>query len=197
MRAWLGLALLLLAGCGDAPSAEVLRAMVHPAPVVAAVPAVAGATLHITGVRQAVAMALVQDGARQRIWRSADGRVIATEGARITATAGFGTAIMATRFEGPDPLDDPRALLAGPAAARRSVDSQGADRDPASMRFGLVLDCTLAARLEAGWLVVEEACSGERVSIANRFWAEPATGAIRRSTQWIGEDLPPLTLEIS
>ena len=110
-------------------------------------------------------------------------------------TAGLPQMVMATRLDGPDPLEDPRALLGAEAASRRTVDLSGADRDPRSMRFGLRLDCTLRGTAEGGWIVVEERCAGEGSSFTNRFWAVPQTGEVRRSEQWAGEDVGVLVLE--
>jgi hypothetical protein len=102
---------------------------------------------------------------------------------------------MATRFEGGDPLDDPRALLLGEAFARRSVDLAGEDRDPAGMRFGVVLECRLRGREEPGWIVVEERCTGGGGAFTNRFWVSPEAGVVLRSEQWAGEEVGALTLE--
>ena len=192
---WRLLPLLLLAGCGDTPVAAVLRdALATPAaPVVAPPPG--RPALRVTGGRRPLLFSLVQESGGRRLWQAPGGVALATEGARITATAGFGQMLVASRLEGPDPLQDPRSLAGHPATLRRLVDLQAADRDPGSMRIGLVLQCQLSARPEGAWLVVEEACSGAGPGFTSRFWAEAETGAIRRSEQWVGDDVPLLTVE--
>jgi hypothetical protein len=188
-----GLAL-LLAGCGDTPAGDALRRIGGGAgapPI-----AVQGPALVVSGTRQPVVMRPLQQSGTRQLWRDDGNAALATEGARIVATAGFGQILSTTRFDGPDPLVDPRALLAAPGFARRSVDLQGADRDADSMRFGVALDCTLRARPDAGWLLVEERCTGNALAFTNRFWAEPESGVIRRSDQWVGDALAPLTVEI-
>ncbi|WP_270938660.1 YjbF family lipoprotein, partial [Falsiroseomonas oryzae] len=138
----------------------------------------------------------VSGAGTRRVWRGDGNLALATEGARVVGTAGFAQMVMATRFDGPDPLEDPRALLGREASARRTVDLSGADRDPATMRFGVLLDCTLRGREEGGWILVEERCTGGGLSFANRFWAEPERGAVLRSEQWAGEGVGVMTLEL-
>jgi hypothetical protein len=191
------LPLLLLAGCGDTPVADVLRdAMAAPAAPVTTQAPIGGPVLRVTGPRRPLLFTLAQESGRRRLWQAeGGGAALATEGARIISTAGFGQMLVASRFDGPDPLLDPHALEGSPATARRIVDLQAADRDPGSMRFGLVLQCRLAAQPDGAWLVVQEDCAGGGLGFTSRFWVEPATGAIRRSEQWVGDDLPLLTVE--
>lgn len=176
------MAALLLAGCGQLPALP-FAAGPTPAPV-----PVEGPALIVTTPR-AVAMLPVQQAGPRRLWRGDGNVALATDGARIVATAGFGQMLMATRFDSPDPLEDPTALQGREAQARRSVDLQGSGRDAASMRFGVALDCMLRGAMDGAWMVIEETCRGEGLGFTNRFWAEPATGAVRRSRQWAGDAL--------
>jgi hypothetical protein len=140
---------------------------------------------------------LVQGQGERRLWRSPGGVVAATDGARVVATAGLSKSVTATRFDGLDPLDDPRALVGREAATRRTVDLARAGRGPAGMRFGLALTCRLRGelRVEEDTLLVEERCRGD-ARFTNRFWADPRTGAVFRSEQWIGEHTAPLRLDV-
>ncbi|GGG32788.1 hypothetical protein GCM10010964_20810 [Caldovatus sediminis] len=148
------------------------------------------------GSRRARALLIQQQGER-RLWRSVGGVVVATDGARVVATAGLAERVTATRFDDPDPLDDPRALVGRERRARRTVDLARAGGGPAGMRFGLVLTCRLrgAEAPEEEVLLIEERCGGD-ARFTNRFWADPRTGAVFRSVQWIGEDTPPLAMEV-
>lgn len=190
--------LLLLSAC--ATPAEQASPMAGPpsGPAAQLTPG-QGMALLLGGPRQAVmtpvAAPMSAPGARQ-IWRGPGHIALQTEGARVVATAGFAQSVMATRLDGPDPLDDPRALVGREAAARRTVDLAGADRDPASMRFGLTLDCVLRGRAERGWIWVEERCAGDVAPFTNRFWADPATGTIWRSEQWAGDGIGLLSLQL-
>jgi hypothetical protein len=183
-----GLAL-LLAGCGDTPLAEALRGPVGPAQ---ALP-VAGPSLLVTGARRPFRFTLLQESGSQRLWRAEGGAALSTRGARIIATAGLGAGLAATRLEGSDPLDDPRALLGREVSSLRSIDLQGATRSPSDLRFGVQLSCRLTAEAEGAWLVASERCTGEGLDFTNRFWAEATTGAVRRSEQWVGDAV--LTVE--
>ncbi len=158
-----------------------------------------GAALRLwLGSRRAHAM-LVQATGERRLWRTPGGFALATDGARVVATSGLTQALTASHQEGQDPLADPKALLARGRSLRRQVDIGTADRAPGGMRFGLQLDCRLRARPvpeEAATLLVEERCSSPQLAgFTNRFWADADTGAVLRSEQWIGPDLPALRLE--
>jgi|GEM_PF-6903558 len=174
------LPLILLAGCAAAP--EPARGPV----------AVQGPALVLTAPRQVVLTPVSESGAR-RLWRGEGGVAVATDGPRVVATAGLGPVLMATRLDGPDPLSDPRALLGREATARRTVDLGAAGGDPNAMRFGLVLECRLGGRMDGAWLLVEERCAVDGRGVVNRFWSDPATGAVRRSEQWAGD--APLVIE--
>jgi hypothetical protein len=158
-----------------------------------------GAALRLwLGSRRAHAL-LVQATGERRLWRTPGGFAVATDGARVVATAGLAQALTASHPEGADPLADPKALLARSRSLRRQVDIGTADREPGGMRFGLLLDCRLRARAvpeDAATLLVEERCSSPQLAdFTNRFWADAETGAVLRSEQWIGPNLPALRLE--
>jgi hypothetical protein len=184
--------LALLGGCGDTPAAQALR---RGTPTALPVPA-QGPYVLLIAPRRAVLLPVSGSGARH-IWRGEASNVaVATEGARVIATAGFRQMVMATRFEGPDPLERPLALRGTEAFARRSVDLAANERDPATMRFGVALECRLTSRDEAGWLMVEERCTGGGAgAFTNLFWVQPESGAVLRSQQWVGDEVDMLTLE--
>jgi hypothetical protein len=179
----LALGLLLLSGCGDTPLADALRGPVGQVQQ----PAVAGPTLLVTGARRPFRFTLLQEAGGQRLWRAEGGAALSTQGPRITATAGLGAGLAATRLEATDALEDPRALLGREVQSLRSIDLQGASRDPEDLRFGVQLACRMTAAAEGAWVVVAERCTGEGIDFTNRFWAEAATGTIRRSEQWVGD----------
>jgi hypothetical protein len=151
------------------------------------------------GGRQALAV-LTQQSGENRMWRSLGGMVVATDGARVVATAGLRTWLAATRLDGPDPLDEPLQLLGREVGLRRQVDLMRSDRAPEGMRFGLSLNCRLRGVLEQTpdgppALLLTERCRGNGESFVNRFWADPDTGGIYRSEQWIGPQ-GPLWVEV-
>ncbi len=173
--------LLLLAACAAEPEAPRAEA---PAPADALV---------MEAPRRAV-LRPAGGTAPRRLWRDGEGLALETEGPRVVATAGLGPALMGTGLDGADPMADPRAIPPSGLVARRVVDLGDDRRDPAAMRFGVLLSCTLVPRAEGAWLLVEEACRGDGVSFAGRFRAEASTGRVVASEQWAGEGLPALLL---
>ena len=213
--AWL-LPLLLLAGCGGGglPLPNALRTdlgrLVSPTAGLSSREDEAageadepeGKALRLTYQGRTRHAALLQELGERRLWRTGAGMVVATEGPRVVATSGLREVLAATRFDGPDPLAEPAALLDHPAEARRLVDLMRRDREPEGMRFGIAVECRLHARPtaaageEARLILVEERCrtAGEG-RFTNRFWADAESGAVLRSEQWIGPALPPLVVE--
>ena len=188
-------------GCADAPSwpglANPFARAEEPPP-----PPPGARALRVTlGRGETTPALLVQEQGRRRMWRAMDGSlVLATDGPRVVATAGPDTILLATRIEPPDPLSDPFALERAEAVARRLVDLSGADRDPRSMRFGLVVECRLAAGTDPedpALMLVEERCRGPKPigEFTNRFWLRPEREEpVARSEQWIGPGLPLLRI---
>lgn len=205
---------LLLAACAQVSTTDVVRVLVWPIPVPddlfrqaprerqaawdREAPASSGqpALSLALGRRRAVAT-LYQTQGERRLWRTAGGLVVATDGARVVATSGLSEMVAATRFEGPDPLAAPLDLSrGGEARSRRVVDLMRLGRQPDGMSFGLILDCALrVTEGDAEALLIEEECRGD-ASFTNRFWADPQTGAVFRSEQWIGRALPLLVVEV-
>lgn len=184
------LLLLPLAGCGGLPSLSRREAAPPEALPPPGLPA-----LRITlGPRRAL-LTLAQRSGERRIWRG-EGIAIATEGARITGTAGLGQLFSLVRTEGADPLaGDARALQAGEARLRRLFDLAPEDRDPAGMRFGLSVECRLSATRGPEVVEVEERCAGSGLAFTNRFRLDPADGSVLRAEQWVGDAVPPLVTE--
>lgn len=201
MRPW-PLLLLLFAGCGDTLWRNTLDSLVDAvAPVVtplADLPEPEGRALRLWVGGRSTTAVLLQALGERRIWRTASGIVVATEGGRVTATAGLRQMLAATRFEGPDPLAAPAALLDQPAEARRLVDLMGADREPDGMRFGISLACRLRAErtADAEVLLVSERCRTRgSLGFTNRFWVEAEGGGVLRAEQWVGPRVPMLVVE--
>ena len=156
-----------------------------------------GPSLRITqGSVTAIARLIDQQGER-RMWRTRGGIVIATDGARVVATAGLAMQLAATRFDGPDPLADPAALLSRSADSRRMVDLMESQRTPEGMRFGVALNCRLVAgTADDDVVTITETCRSEQVgSIQNRFWMERDSTTIAASDQWIGPSIAQIQIE--
>ena len=148
------------------------------------------------GSRHGVATLLQEEGER-RLWRTPGGVAIATDGARVVATAGLRQVLAATRFDGTDLLARLPELGEGQWRATRVVDLMRSASDPTRMRFGVRLDCrlTVAPAGVEDTLLVTETCRGG-ASFTSQFWADAGSYAVFRSEQWIGDDLPPLVVEV-
>ena len=144
-----------------------------------------------------VARPVREEGPR-RFWRMDEGLVFVTEGARVVATAGLPTMLLASTPIGDDPLR--RATPLGPAPVRlaHSFDFAGAEGRPEQMRFGQVVQCRIEAEEPAIGGLIErvEFCEGAG-AFTNRFWFRAADRVLIRSEQWIGRDVPPLRLEVA
>ena len=209
MRAW-PLLFLSLCGCGDTPVRSAWTGLSDRLPTLSEpIPAEAaegeadngGAALRFRVGGRTAQAALVSEQGDRRLWRAGAGIVVATDGGRVVATSGLREVLVATRFDGPDPLASPADLLGRPAEARRLVDLMRSDRQPQGMRFGIPVRCRLRAEPlpeDSAVLVVEERCRAGGAgggAHTNRFWSEAATGAVLRGEQWIGPNLPPMTVE--
>jgi hypothetical protein len=78
------------------------------------------------------------------------------------------------------------------------VDLMPADRAAEGMRFGVPVECWLEARPteDAAVLLVEERCrAGGAGRFTNRFQVATASGAVLQAQQWIGPQVPMLTVE--
>ena len=187
--------LLTLGGCGDTLWSAALPGLGPPP---AAEPEPDGPALRLIFRGRSSHAVLVQSVGERRLWRTAGNQVVETDGGRVVATAGLGEMLAATRFDGPDPLAAPAALLERPAVARRMVDLIRADRAPEGMRFGVQVECRLEAKpaVDAGVLLVEESCRAEGAGrFTNQFWVEAEGGAVLRARQWVGPAVPMLTIE--
>jgi hypothetical protein len=138
-----------------------------------------------------------QEGSR-RFWRTDQGLVFVTEGARVVATAGLPTMLLANTPIGDDPLRRTARLGPAPVRLAHSFDFAGAEGRPEQMRFGQVVQCRIEPEEPAIGGVIErvEICEGAAV-FTNRFWLRATDRVLIRSEQWIGRDVPPLRLEVA
>ena len=209
MRVW-PLLLLSLCACGDTPLRSAWADLSRQLPAGNPLPAeaseagtdAAGPGLQLRIGRRTAQATLLSEQGERRLWRAGAGVVVATDGGRVVATSGLREVLVATRFDGPDPLANPAELLDRPAEARRLVDLMRSDRQPEGMRFGIAVRCRLSASPlaedGAAVLVVEERCRAGTAgggAHTNRFWADAATGAVLRAEQWVGPGMPPMLVD--
>jgi hypothetical protein len=203
MKAALLILVLMLGGCGVLNKAG----LTSPAPQGQLLPPESLASLTAPPAGRALWAELGQDAgpARpvreegpRRFWRMDEGFVFVTEGARVVATAGLPTMLLASAPIGDDPLRRAAPLTPAPLRLAHSLDLAGADGRPERMRFGQVVQCRIEPEEPAIGGVIErvEICEGAAV-FTNRFWFRAADRVLIRSEQWIGRDVPPLRLEVA
>jgi hypothetical protein len=195
---------LMLGGCGVLGGAALIGSrppagqMLPPEQLASLMAPPAGRSLWAELGQDAGPARPVREEGPRRFWRMDEGFVFVTEGARVVATAGLPTMLLANAPIGADPLR--RAAPLGPAPLRlaHSLDLAGADGRPEQMRFGQVVQCRIEAEEPAIGGVIErvEICDGAAV-FTNRFWFRAADRVLIRSEQWIGRDVPPLRLEVA
>lgn len=213
MRRLVLLGFLLTAACGSSTDDSLLPSSLIPVAVTEALfgtgepeaeweadptePADGETALRLSlGSRRGVATLLQEEGDR-RLWRTPGGVAVATDGARVVATAGLRQVLAATRFDGTDLLAQLPELGVGQWRATRVVDLMRSATDPTRMRFGVRLDCSMTvapAPIEDTLLVTETCRGGARFT--SLFWADARSYAVFRSEQWVGDDLPPLVVEV-
>lgn len=195
---------LMLGGCGAFGGAGLIGShppagqMVPPEQLAAlAAPPPARALWAELGQDAGPARPVREEGPR-RFWRTDQGFVFVTEGARVVATAGLPTMLLASAPIGEDPLRQAAPLGPAPFRLAHSFDLSGAEGRPEQMRFGQVVQCRIEAEEPAIGGVIErvEICEGAAF-FTNRFWFRAADRLLIRSEQWIGRGLPPLRLEVA
>lgn len=129
------------------------------------------------------------------------GRALVLKGGAIARTYGYPQDLLGLRAAIDDPISSPRPVRSWPGQVDREY--QFRVRDGAG--YSIVLTCLfergprqfveiLGRRHEV--VEVTERCANARREVANRYWADPETGHIWRSRQWIGPYEDPLTVEI-
>ena len=129
-------------------------------------------------------------------------RSIIMRGGLITATQGLAYNMSAVRHAVDDPIVTPTPVAQWPGDVYRSYQFKlsGGARD-----FEITTSCvyTLGARerieiveLFFDTVRVDETCSNAARSFTNTYWAEPDTGFIWRSQQWIGPRQEQMNVEI-
>jgi Group 4 capsule polysaccharide lipoprotein gfcB, YjbF len=153
------------------------------------------------GSRAVANLILVQRQGDVLQWRSRDLKVIETRSGRLVKTAGLPTDILRTEFISADPVAAGLQKLTAPADVQRIVDFSGTGRygrlvnsrveivgdDPITI---LGLNYPLRLARERNRVEVED------WEFENRYWYDPATGRVWRSTQYIDPSFPALTISI-
>ena len=135
-------------------------------------------------------------------YQDAARRSLIMRGGLITATQGLSYNMSAVRFDVDDPVVTPRPVADWPGSIYRSYQFKlmGGARD-FMITTACVYQVVARERIEIVELFfdtvrVDETCSNTQRSFTNTYWAEPDTGFIWRSKQWIGPRHDQMNIEI-
>ena len=126
--------------------------------------------------------------------------LVMLEGA-VAGTQSLGQDLQAVRYQPDDPVAHPTPVAGWPGQLYR--DYQFAQRSGAE--YSITLACVFERLVSETIDIVEidfdvvrisEICTNARRQVVNTYWVEEETGFIWKSTQWIGPNLPPATIEI-
>lgn len=128
-------------------------------------------------------------------------RGVVMDGGLVTATHGMGYDLNSVARRADDPVAAPTPLPEWPGAVERSY----AFTLRGQISYDIGVSCTydrgvreLIDIVELRFEVVRmvETCRNPRRTFVNTYWADPDSGFIWKSVQWVGPNLSPLTIEI-
>src|SRR5699024_7470900 len=143
----------------------------------------------------------IADNGGYLVYQDREQRGIVMHGGLITATHGFGYNLDAVAHRRDDPVFASTPLAEWPASIARSYDFML--RGQIAYEIAVVCTFERGARefieiVELRFEVVRvvETCANPERRFINTYWADPGTGFIWKSVQWVGPRIPAMTVEI-
>ena len=143
----------------------------------------------------------IADNSGYLVYQDPARRGIVMRGGLVTATHGFGHDLDAVQHRRDDPVAVPTPLPEWPSQVARSYEFTVRGLNP--YEIGVLCRYERGARehvdiVELRFEVVRmvETCANARRTFVNTYWANPETGFIWKSEQWVGPNLSPITVEI-
>jgi hypothetical protein len=152
------------------------------------------------GPRAYLAAAAVTDG--YVTYSAADRRNLILHGAAVTSVRGVGSGLVSMASgPGPDPLTTRMPVAEWPRRIVRSwrfSDDLGRETVRSAECRLTPVEAEEVEILERRYVLVrvEERCVTATGAFTNLHWAEPDTGFVWKTRQWIGDVPPPITVEI-
>lgn len=128
-------------------------------------------------------------------------RSVVMHGGQLSGTQGFGYDLSAIRTQRNDPVVHLTPPAEWPDKLVRNYQFSLQSTDD----FEITVTCTVRRVVREQIVIFEiaydvvrmqEDCMNDRRAFSNLYWADPETGFIWRSTQWIGPRVTPLTVEV-
>lgn len=126
---------------------------------------------------------------------------VTLKGAEVTGTRGLGTDLLSAWSSGNDPLVRPTPPGSWPSQVDRVFEfpaegPQGrVERYRCTFERGDMSEMVVLQVRYTG-LEMSETCTGAAGSFENLHFVDPATGAVRRSLQWIGPKMGHLDMQV-
>jgi Group 4 capsule polysaccharide lipoprotein gfcB, YjbF len=135
------------------------------------------------------------------VYQDAARRGIVMRGGLITATHGFGYNLDSVAHRHDDPIAVPTPLPLWPGMVERSYDFTIRGQIPYQIAVMCEFDRGVREIIEIVELRLEvvrmvETCTNPERRFVNTYWADPESGFIWKSVQWVGPRLDPMTVEI-
>lgn len=135
------------------------------------------------------------------VYQDAARRGIVMRGGLITATHGFGYNLDSVAHRRDDPVVVPTPLPEWPGTVERSYSFTIRGQVPYQIAVVCAFDRSVREIIEIVELRFEvvrmvETCANPRRQFVNTYWADPESGFIWKSVQWVGPQLRPMTVEI-
>lgn len=126
---------------------------------------------------------------------------ITLKGAEVTATRGLGTDLLSGWSSGNDPLVRQTPPGAWPAAVDRVYEFPAEGPQGRVERYRCTFERGATSEMEIleiryRGVQMSETCSGPDGSFENLHFVDPATGAVRRSLQWIGPQMGHVDMQV-
>lgn len=181
---------------GETPPAaphEITRAELNQIPY-------ATISLSSQGSPPAYVVAVAQNGGHV-VYEDSARRSIVIDGGLVTATHGLGFDMKGVAHQADDPIAVPMPLPEWPARVNRSYRFSLRSRPDYQIAVACAYQRGVRENIEIAEITFEvvrmvETCADPRRTFVNTYWADPDTGFIWKSEQWLGPRQPPMRIEV-
>jgi len=143
----------------------------------------------------------VANNAGYLTYQDANRRGVVLLGGLVTATKGLAYDMSAINHQSDDPIARPVPLAEWPRVIQRNYQFTRINTSDYEVSVTCVLEQVASERIEIierfyDVVRVQETCANPQRTFTNIYWAEPETGFIWKSQQWLGPLLEPYTVEV-